>query len=255
LSDNRQVVRTTGGSHQVISTEQIDYQIAQYGIVSDAIGYSMVFEGHPWYSLTFPGAEETWCYDARTDLWHKLSSYDKTEAPYKQGRHRGASYAYFDGKHLIGDYANGLIYQTLSNYYTDYNRPIVSIGVGRFAQSDRRIIAFKKFEIEFEPGVGNEYEYNVDDDGNYTFNADGTYAVGTADTVPNPKASVDWTDDGGHTWSSPRIVNINKIGDYDRAQPIYQLGSSRNRAFRIKITDPVKRVIVAAYTDVSVSKD
>lgn len=253
LSDKRQIVRVTGaGTHQIVSTPQIDYQIANYTKVDDAIGYAMTFEGHPWFRITFPAANKTWCYDAMTGLWHTLSSWDETKAA-QHGRHRGSCYARFNGKHLIGDHDNGLIYETRSDYYTDYDRPIESIGVGRIAHKDGKELAFNEFTLEMEPGVGNEYDYLVDEAGRYIFGSDGTYMSGASQEAPDPKITIDWTDDGGNTWSKTRIISLHERGVFRRVVPARATGSSRNRAFRVRISDPVKRVIVAAYAEVTVS--
>lgn len=253
LTNTRQIARATGSAPQIISTQQIDYQIAQYSVVDDAIGYSMTFEGHPWYRLSFKGANKTWAYDAKNNLWHSLSSWDETN-PSIQGRHRGAAYAYYDDRHLIGDYANGIIYETLSTYYTDFDRPIQSVGIGRIIHQDRRELAFNRFELEFETGIGAEYDYLVDEAGRYIFGADGTYMSGASATQPDPLATIDWTDNGGKTWSNPRVVSLQTRGNYDRVKPLDSLGSSRDRAFRIRISDPVKRVLVAAYADITASR-
>ena len=65
-----------------------------------------------------------------------------------------------------------------------------------------------------------------------------------------PTVCLDWSDDGGHTWSNQHWRSIGKIGRYkDRA--IWRgLGLSTGRVFRLTMSDDVKRVMIAAYADI-----
>jgi len=69
-----------------------------------------------------------------------------------------------------------------------------------------------------------------------------TFIGGTQD----PQAMLDWSDDGGHTWSNEHWASIGVIGDYTARAIWRRLGRSRNRIYRVSITDAVKRVIMGA---------
>ena len=86
-----------GYQPQIISTRKMEREIEGYSRADDAIGWVQVFEGHTFYWLTFPTAGVTWVYDAATQVWHKRQSFPD------QGRHRANCYAYYQGKHLVGD--------------------------------------------------------------------------------------------------------------------------------------------------------
>lgn len=62
----------------------------------------------------------------------------------------------------------------------------------------------------------------------------------------DPVLIVDWSDDHGRTWSNGRELSMGKIGEYGVRLKTERLGSSRNRVYRVTISDPVKRVILAA---------
>jgi len=62
----------------------------------------------------------------------------------------------------------------------------------------------------------------------------------------DPVLLVDWSDDHGRTWSNHRELPMGKIGEYDVRLKTERLGSSRNRVYRVTISDPVKRVILGA---------
>ena len=65
----------------------------------------------------------------------------------------------------------------------------------------------------------------------------------------DPKLMLDWSDDNGHTWSNQLSEPMGKLGEYDTRVMFRRLGSSRDRIFRISISDPVKRVILGAYLE------
>jgi hypothetical protein len=64
----------------------------------------------------------------------------------------------------------------------------------------------------------------------------------------NPQIYFDYSDDGGHTFSTPQLPRaLGSNNQYTARQRWLRLGQSRLRYPRLTITDPVKRVIVAAY--------
>jgi hypothetical protein len=63
----------------------------------------------------------------------------------------------------------------------------------------------------------------------------------------DPKIILDWSDDGGHTWSNARYLSIGGIGEYGYRCLAHHLGTSRNRVFRVRASDPVKFVLLEAY--------
>lgn len=67
----------------------------------------------------------------------------------------------------------------------------------------------------------------------------------------DPLLMLDWSDDGGHTWSSSVQGGMGRLGDYGRRLIFNRLGSSYGRNYRLTISDPVKRVILGARADIS----
>jgi len=72
-----------------------------------------------------------------------------------------------------------------------------------------------------------------------------TFVGGTQD----PQAMLDWSDDDGRTWSNEHWASMGPIGDYSRRAIWRRLGRSRNRIYRLSITDAVKRVVIGAHLD------
>jgi hypothetical protein len=230
LNDRREVVKAEGFSAGNVSTDQIVYHFEQFTTVSDAVGFCYSQEGHAFYVLNFPTEKETWVYDIGEDIWHERESYPVL-VDGSQGRHRGNCYAYFAGKHLVGDYENGKIYELDLDTYTDDTEVIRRKRVTQIIHQDRKNLFFPKFEVEFEAGVGLVSGQGSD-----------------------PQAMLRISDDGGHTWGNEHWRDIGEIGKYGKRAIWRRLGRSRNRTFEIVIADPIKAVILGAYADIELGE-
>lgn len=218
LDDLRQIVRANGYTPIVVSTREIEYHLASYDTVSDAIAFGYVLEGHAFYQITFPSANRTWVYDASNGMWHERRSYPS------EGRHRANCYARFLGKHMVGDWQQGKIYELDMDTYTDDGEEIVRQFASQPINDELKLIFYNWLVLDCEAGVGLR-EGQGDD----------------------PQAMLRWSNDGGHTWSNEHWASMGKIGEYGRRVRWTRLGSGRNRVWQVRITDPVKVVIKDAY--------
>jgi hypothetical protein len=109
------VYRNQGYNAQRVSTHAIEWQIQQYGVLNDAIGYSYQQDGHSFYVLTFPTAQATWVFDVATGAWHERAYWDGVQ--YR--RHRSNCQANFAGQVLVGDWENGRVYAFDPEVYQD----------------------------------------------------------------------------------------------------------------------------------------
>jgi hypothetical protein len=216
------VWRLNGYTPQRVSTDAVEYAIASYGDISDAVAYAYQQEGHTFYVLSFPRANVTWCYDAATQLWHQRAYLDPSTG--KLGRHRSNCHAYAAGLHIVGDCLTGDLYALDLNYYQDGSNPMPAIrAAAHVANPDYTWIVHNRLQVDMETGVGLN---------------DGQ---GSA-----PLALLDWSNDGGHTWSNQHPASIGRIGQYRARVRWNRLGRARDRVYRITITDPVPRVILGA---------
>jgi hypothetical protein len=64
----------------------------------------------------------------------------------------------------------------------------------------------------------------------------------------SPEVMLDWSDDGGATWSNERILTVGATGNYGARVRANRLGTCRNkgRRFRIAMTDGVIRSFLLA---------
>lgn len=78
---------------------------------------------------------------------------------------------------------------------------------------------------------------------------DGTYV--SDDDGVNPRIMLQWSDDGGYTWSNEYWVSVGKQGNYRSMVNFHRLGMSRDRVFRVTVTDPVRWVFCGASIEAS----
>ena len=63
----------------------------------------------------------------------------------------------------------------------------------------------------------------------------------------DPLLELDWSDDGGHTWSNIHYITTGKIGAYKTRAIKRRMGYSRDRVYRIAVSDPNQWVVIAGY--------
>lgn len=221
------VYRMNGYTPVRVSTDAIEYAIASYaangGSIADAVAYAYQQDGHTFYVLSFPSGNATWVYDASTQLWHQRAYLDPATGTL--GRHRSNSHMYFAGKHIVGDYQNGNLYMLDLDYYMDgASDPLPAIrAASHIATGDYSWITHNRVQVDMETGIG--------------------LATGQGS---DPVAFLDWSNDGGKTWSNQHSASMGALGQYSSRSIWYRLGRARDRVYRLTISDPVKRVIIGA---------
>ena len=147
------VYRSNGYSGQRVSTHAIEFAIAQYGDLSDAIAYTYQQEGHSFYVLTFPSAGVTWVYDVATNAWHQRGEWLSADF----GRHRSNCQLSFNNENIVGDYINGNLYAYDLNAYDDNGTPIRWLRSWRAlptGANNLKRTAHHSLQLDCESGVG-----------------------------------------------------------------------------------------------------
>lgn len=228
------IVFMAGGlSPQRISTHAIEYAISTYSDPSTATAYTYQEKGHSFYVINFD--EATWCYDLSTGSWHQRAY---TNAGTLE-RHLGQYYVfdYINNQHLVTDYQNNKIYKLNPSKYTDNGDAITRLRSSPHVSADLKRLFCSSFQLDMEVGIG----------------LDGG-VQGSSPTVV-----FDFSDDGGHTWSSESWAladnTAGSIGEYKTRVRWTRLGSFRDRIFRVQMTDPVKTVWIDAQLEVEQGRD
>jgi hypothetical protein len=214
------VYRATGYQPQRISTHAIEKVIAGLSNISTARAWTYEQAGHSFYCLNLPGATTTWVFDCSTNLWHERAYLNSGIL----ARDRAECHAFAYGTNVVGDYENGKIYALDSSTYSDNGQAIARIRTAPHISKEMRRVLHRQFQLDIEAGVG----------------LDGS-GQGIA-----PKVMLQWSNDGGHTWSSERWADIGAIGVTGARAIWRRLGASRDRIYRVTITDPVKVTLLGA---------
>ena len=259
-----QIMQMSGYLPQRISTHAVENTLAnQY--VGDAIAWTYQLEGHEVYVVSFPSLELTWAYDIATGMWHKWL-YTATDSTYQ--RHRGNCCATFQGLVIVGDYANGKLYELDKTNYTDDGQNVRRLRRAPHLVTEFQRQYFDELQIQFQPGVGTTglskplqiidvnaiylgSTYTITANATLTIEADKTYILSTqqfstTQTTDDPQAMLRWSNDGGSTWSNEYWTSVGQMGKYKNRAIWRRLGMARDRIFEVSVTDPVNFVIISA---------
>ena len=246
------VSQVTAYQPQIISTPPIAYRISQSTTLANCFAYCYSDEGHLFYVLTNPTDDWTLVYDVSTQMWHERSSFDEGTSV---KRHISNTYAYHAGEHYIGAYNQPIISKMSSNYYTDNGVSIYSIRTAQhiFDPNELNPVFISRLDIDAETGVGSNTSVtllvNHLADGTWVANGAIT-AGGIENSAQNPQAYLSWSNDGGHTYSTEYPCALGAENAYTARLVWRRLGYSRNRVFKLRISDPVKKNIINAYARV-----
>lgn len=257
------VYAATGYIGQRISTHAVEWAIQSYGDLSDAIGFSYQQDGHSFYVLTFPSANDglgaTWCYDVATNSWHERASWVDD----KFGRHRSNCQAAYNNQILVGSCTDARIFALDPTVYSDddaVQKWLRSWRALEPGKNDLKRTAHHSLQLDCETGTEAGPLIEVSTDLLATQALD---FITTEDGRPlllrqerrsspgpaNPEVMLRWSDDGGHTWSNEHWRSMGRIGEYGFRTYWRRLGMTvklRDRVYEVSGTDPVKIAIMGA---------
>ena len=223
-----QVFMSQGYKPQRISNHALENEIRTYPDLELTTGFCFQELGHYFYVLSFPSQNITWVYDTSVNEWYQWAYTDYLTNT--DGLYRGNSYAFFDNKNLVGDYASGDIFEvdpfTLTDNAVSTNNKIKCLRRSPHMWESMERTFYTSFQIDMETGVGL-----------------------TTGQGSNPEVMLRWSKDGGHTFSSDHPTSAGKIGKYNKRVKWNRLGASRDRVWEVSITDPVKVTFLNAFIE------
>jgi hypothetical protein len=226
------VVAIEGYSAKIISNDAINYIFSTYTTVDDAQAFVYEKDGHLMYVLTFPTEDRTWVYDLTTEMWHERRSQINNQEPFisptRQGRWRPNTYAFFNNKHIVGDFESGKLFYLDDNNYTENGTPITWERTTYHLSQDEKYLFIDNLQIVVQSGVGLNDGQGSD-----------------------PQMMLQVSKDMGHTFSAERWRSMGKQGQYKKRVQWTALGGSRDWVFRARGTDPVNTVILSARANVN----
>lgn len=214
------VQRARGYVPDRISNHALEFAIASYSRIDDAVAYSYQQEGHMFYMLTFPSAKATWCFDSTTALWHQRAWRNTSSGALEQ--HRSICHMAFANKNIVGDWETGKLYYFDLDTYTDNGDTIPAIRqCPHIAEQNGVWQFFASLWVDMQTGVGLSSGQGSD-----------------------PVVMLEWSDDGGRSFPHYQTVKIGKIGETRMRARWNRLGRSRDRVWRVTLSDPIKRIFL-----------
>lgn len=216
------VWKANGYTAQRLSTQAIEAVIATALDVGDSYAYVYHEQGHVFYVLQLNGLDTTLVYDGATGMWHERTFKDKVTNTTQQ--HRGAGHLFFDQKNLICDRVTGSIYQQSLAIYDHDGDEMHRERISPHLADEKRNISFSNFELDVETG-----------------------RVLSSGQGSDPKIMMQYSDDGGRTYSDERWASTGKMGQYKTRVRWSRCGSARDRIWKVRYTEPTFFQINEAY--------
>lgn len=207
--------KAQGFSPLRVSTHAVENEWAKYATVADAIGWVQWDKGHKFWWITFPTGNATWVWDMTTGLWHRRGWWNGSTLE----RHRARCGCNVFGKFLVGDHTSGKIYEMHRDFFDDDGASIRRVRSAPHINEERKRAFYHSFQLDLE-----------------------------VDTDSAPDVIMDYSRDGGHTWSTPRTLEPSLNSRRGRVIA-RRLGEDRQRTFRTTITDQKRVAIVDAYVN------
>jgi hypothetical protein len=228
------VVMTNGYSPVRVSDHSLEIEIrrwAETSKITDAVSYPYQEDGHSFYVLHFPTAKATRAYDLTTKEWHKRHWLHNGQ----KLAHRGRYHAYVTlgggvARHFVGSYLTGKIYTQSMRLLDDDGDPILRSRTAPHLSFEELEMFYRRFQLDFQPS------------GTFTL-------LDASGNERSPEFTLEYSDDGGENWSNARTAYAGRQGKYKNRVIWRQLGSSRNRVFRISCSEKIFHVWINAYLD------
>lgn len=211
VGNDRIVYRNENYNARRISHEGVERDIKAASSPSTIQGFTYTIDGHIFYGIS--DANFTWIQDAKERLWHER----KTKG---SSRWKANNFINAFSKILVGTTDDGNIYELDMDARLEGTKEIV----WEMNSIDNGAVPYRaeipEVEIDFITGRAS-----------------------LSGTVPqtDPVATLTYTDDGGQTFSNPRILALGKTGEYKRRCRATRLGTTGakfGRRWRLTGSDP-----------------
>jgi len=219
VNEGASIWRSSGGNPQKISTDAIDTEIQSYpdSDVSSAFALTYARDGSFFAAFTFPN-QQTFVYNLTSNLWSQRESVNlDLPIPWRVST---ITKAY--GKLFVGDSISNKIGTIEKDVFTEYGE----ILRGRFTTPpfDNGGNSFSVDSIELFMETGKAPVTGLDSD---------------------PEISMEFSIDGGNTFSNPITRSLGLTGQYRKRIIWDQLGRvEREIMFRFFVSSAIKRVVI-----------
>lgn len=191
------VYRSDGYQGRRVSDHSIEAWIRSESAPSVATALTMSQDGHTIYALTF--ADTTKVYDIATKLWH-----DRSSDANGNGRWRPQCSALRSDIVLLGDYRTGQVWSPDPALGSDAGVFVERMAILPPLWADAGRGFMHRVEVEMETGSTGD-------------------------------VTLDWSDDGGFTYGTQRVMSSGSAFEHRRRVFTDRLGSFRQRSLRLTL--------------------
>lgn len=202
-------VRRLGQTWEKVSQPGTDATLERLARLDDGFALPYSLEGHLQIAFTFPFANRTIVYDCSTKEWHDRESLGL-------GRWRANCIVKAYGYTLVGDSQSGRIGILEPDTHEEFGDPQRVEWTYQPVYAEHVNVSHRHFELVLNAGSG--------------------VTVGQGQ---DPLATLKVSDDGGNVFRALPTQSLGAIGKYNQRVDWWKLGSTRQRVYRVEITDPV----------------
>jgi hypothetical protein len=214
------ISRMSGFGLKRLSNFELENLINAYSDVANCTAFGYMLGGHPMAQFNFPTANKSWLYDGAMDTWSELQ--DSAGS-----RDWGNKYCTFLNQRLVTDYRNGKIYKLDPNVYSNNGETLPFEVTSKHIWNDDKHIGISQLQVDIQSGVGLVTGQGSD-----------------------PQMMLEVSKDGGNSFNSVGWSDMGKVGQYTQRAVWRNLGSAQDWVLRLRVTDPVKRVITGASAEI-----
>lgn len=202
-----------------VSTMAIDAEWSTYANSHNATAYTYAENGREFWVITFDTANKTWVYDVTAGQWHRRA--------YGTDRQLGITHAYWTAqqKRIVGSRLNSNLYYMGKGYISDAGTAIQRTRVAPHISNNDGLLFHRRLQVLMQMGEK-------------TGGGSGTLTM-------------QYSDDGGQTWSSAKTASTGVALDRKIRAIWRRLGKSRDRIYRVVVTDAQKLTITGADLDLA----
>lgn len=219
LASDQTFRRLQGVTLERVSQHGIEAVLAAI-LLPDAYAVKFHTQGHLFIAWIFPSAGRTLVYDCTTKQWHERDSLG-------YGAWRPNHIVECYGRQIVGDRVSGKIGFLDAATFDEFDEPQRVSWTYQPVYAEAKLAVHKMLELVPNTGRGT--------------------AIGQG---MNPLATLKISDDGGNVFRTHTTQSLGVMGAYRDRLRWPKLGSSRNRVYRIDVTDPVELFALDTQLDV-----
>lgn len=219
--------RVSAYSPDRISTFGIEEITSKMTFTDDCLALIYTQAGHKFVSYNFLREQKTLVLDLTIGLWHERGSFNQSGSA--QQRWDCLFAINFNNQIIVNCRTPGRLCFLDLNKYDEENQEVLAEVITSLIFKDYNNFSINNLVLVIDSDVGLEYP-------NQGF---------------DPKIMMAFSIDGGLTWMERSPQPMGKIGKYRQRVNWMNLGTSREFVLRFRISDPVKRSILAAFVQIT----